>query len=463
MQHAAQSHTPGWQNAFQNLPREHAFEPLHVEGKIPQDLHGTLYRNGPALFERFGQRYGHWFDGDGAVSAVRFQQGQAAGAVRLVRSQAFEAEEKAGKLLFAGFGQKMPGAFWKALRPRYKNAANTAVLYWQKRLFALYEGGLPTELSPQDLHTLGESNLEQVVLQTFSAHPHYVPARHCYYNFGIRYGRQASLDIYTLPDQGAAQQLTSLPLSAAPMLHDFIATDRHLIFFISPLKLRVLPFLLGWGTMADNLVWRPESGTEVIVVPIDAPDKPIRFHTDAFHQWHFCNAFETKQEIVVDFVRYPRYENLNMENAAAGLPGQFCRARIDPKHKKIQQDIVWGGHCEFPQIAPEHLARDYPQAYAVETQNAAVDFSEHLIRLSPHSGQVARFPLDAGHYPSEPIWAPGADTHGYLLSLVYDAKQHGSYVAVFNAQDIQAGPLARIHFDQHIPPTFHGIWVAAPP
>jgi hypothetical protein len=38
---------------------------LEVKGKIPQDLNGYFYRNGPAQNEVYGKRYHHWFDGDG--------------------------------------------------------------------------------------------------------------------------------------------------------------------------------------------------------------------------------------------------------------------------------------------------------------------------------------------------------------------------------------------------------------
>jgi hypothetical protein len=67
-----------------DLPREHGFEPMRVSGTMPVDLSGTLFRVGPALFSTFGRPYGHWFDGDGdgAVSAERFADGRAAGAVK---------------------------------------------------------------------------------------------------------------------------------------------------------------------------------------------------------------------------------------------------------------------------------------------------------------------------------------------------------------------------------------------
>src|SRR5437868_14286272 len=40
-----------------------------VEGRWPADLAGTFYRNGPGRFELGGERYRHWFDGDGMVQA----------------------------------------------------------------------------------------------------------------------------------------------------------------------------------------------------------------------------------------------------------------------------------------------------------------------------------------------------------------------------------------------------------
>ena len=48
-----------------------------ISGKIPENLKGSLYRNGPARLERGGMQVGHWFDGDGAILAVHFAEGQA--------------------------------------------------------------------------------------------------------------------------------------------------------------------------------------------------------------------------------------------------------------------------------------------------------------------------------------------------------------------------------------------------
>jgi carotenoid cleavage dioxygenase-like enzyme len=74
-----------WMSSLRDLSSEHGFEPLRVEGAVPTELSGTLYRTRPSLFSSFGKPYGHLFEGDSAVSAVRFANGRALGAVKLVQ------------------------------------------------------------------------------------------------------------------------------------------------------------------------------------------------------------------------------------------------------------------------------------------------------------------------------------------------------------------------------------------
>jgi all-trans-8'-apo-beta-carotenal 15,15'-oxygenase len=58
----------GWNDGVDRLA-----EGLRVRGRLPIELRGTLFRNGPGLLERGAQRYAHWFDGDGLVQAWRFE------------------------------------------------------------------------------------------------------------------------------------------------------------------------------------------------------------------------------------------------------------------------------------------------------------------------------------------------------------------------------------------------------
>jgi len=64
------------QDNFAPWRMEGVAEDLEVTGRIPHELAGTYYRNGPnPAFEPPG-RY-HWFDGDGMIHAITLDDGRA--------------------------------------------------------------------------------------------------------------------------------------------------------------------------------------------------------------------------------------------------------------------------------------------------------------------------------------------------------------------------------------------------
>lgn len=140
-----------WSSAFRNVGQEldGAVEP--VSGTIPAELAGTLYRNGPGRLERGGVWMHHPFDGDGMITALRFEGGRARLRNRFVRTEGFEAEEKAGKLLYRGvFGTQKPGGLLaNAFDLRLKNIANTHVVRLGDQLLALWEASSPTPSTPR--------------------------------------------------------------------------------------------------------------------------------------------------------------------------------------------------------------------------------------------------------------------------------------------------------------------------
>jgi carotenoid cleavage dioxygenase len=48
-----------------------------------------------------------------------------------------------------------------------------------------------------------------------------------------------------------------------------------------------------------------------------------------------------------------------------------------------------------------------------------------------------------------------------LLPVVYRARENRSDLAVFNATDVEAGPVALVHLAHRVPDGFHGNWVGA--
>ena len=90
---------PSWQEVIQQAYGTLATEvvtptPMDVlEGSVPNDLRGTLFRNGPGRQERGGVRYGHPFDGDGYVQRIAFTDEGVHVQGRFVQTAGFVAEE----------------------------------------------------------------------------------------------------------------------------------------------------------------------------------------------------------------------------------------------------------------------------------------------------------------------------------------------------------------------------------
>ncbi|HEX8441336.1 carotenoid oxygenase family protein [Archangium sp.] len=463
---------PSWSKAYRDFTHEHGFQTLRVEGRLPEALRGTLVRVGPVAFGVGEQRYGHWFDGDGGALAVRFDGGGAQGAARPIDTPSIRAEREAGKVLYSNYGTSAP-SLWRRLFGGAKNAANTSAMTWNGRVFALVESAIPTELSLEDLHTLGETDLGGTVGPAFSAHPHRVASRRASYNFGVNYGRVVLLDLYELPDTGLARRMGSLPLPGPVMIHDFIATDRHLVFFVSPMRIRIFRVLLGLGSISDNFEWRPELGTEVLVVPIDEPTKAMRFQAEPFHTWHFGNAFEQDGRLVVDYVRYPDFgsnkwlaELLNGW-ASTDAQGRLHRATLNLKAGTLRSEQVSDRRCEFPGPTPLLAGARHRYLYLAAHSGAEAWRGPHdtVVKVDMETGRETVVTLGREHYTAEPMFIPrpggSAEDDGWLLAQTYDAPSDRTYVAVLDAKTPEAGPVARVWMDHFFPFTFHGTWVPA--
>lgn len=472
-QPAQQSPAHPWRRAFVDLTRTHGFEAMRVEGTLPEGLSGTLYRNGPSTFLTHGRPYQHWFDGDGALSAVRFEGGRALGAARFVESAGRQQEQREGRALYGSYGTPPPGGLVSRLRHQSKNAANTSVMVYQGKLYALWEGGKPTELSADDLATLGERDLG-LTMTTFSAHPHRVPQRRASYNFGVRVQGPPQLDVFELPDAGAPRKLVTVKLAGATMIHDFIATETHLVFFAPPLRMRLPRLLLGLESYSEALQWKPEAGTEVIVVPIDRPEAVVRFTVDAFYQWHFANAHSrSATELVVDFVKLPDFRSnawlgqLVREVPDSKWDGTLHRATLDLSARTMRTEQRWDAPCEFPRVGSAVIGKPSRFAYVASYSAPEREYGlfDQLAKVDVDAGTAERVTLGADQYPSEAVFVgkPGAaaEDAGWLLTLVYDAAAHESHVAVMDAERVSDGPVARAYFGHAVPFTFHGFFQRA--
>lgn len=447
-----------------SLPRERGFELLDIEGRIPEGLQGTLYRIGPGRFDIAGAPYAHPFDGDGVITALRIADGAAFGAARTVRTPELAEEERAGRILY---GDAAP--WLRRMKTTHggkgKLTPNTSVLPWQGRLLALNEGGGPVEVSPADLSTLGATDLDGVISGAFCAHPHRVASAGVTYNIGLEYGPTTDMHIYALPDTGAARRIHTVRLPYAPLVHDFAATETHLVFFISPVRINIMRHMLQLGGFGELFDWRPREGTDVLVVPLAAPEEAVRFTVDPFFQWHFANAFHHGDEIVIDYVRFADLaplKELRSEDSSAPFRDARChRAFVDPTRKTFRSEPLSDNGCEFPRVHHAIEGRRHDTVWLARGDLQAI------IGLRPDGGREEMFELPAGQSASEPVFVPrpGAkaddERDGHLMVLCHDEARDVGMIMLLDARDITAGPVARVWFKDYVTPAFHGHWVAA--
>jgi carotenoid cleavage dioxygenase-like enzyme len=467
------SETVPWYGALAQPAQEFARTPLPVlAGAVPPNLKGTLYRNGPARFERGGRRVNHWFDGDGAVLAVQFAEGQAWGTYRYVRTREFQEEETAQILLYGGYGSLPAIGVWNRLQRLIKNAANTSVLALEDQLLALWEGGLPYRLNLEDLSTVGISNLGGLQPeQTFSAHPKRDPKTGEIYNFGIGLGREGKLFLYRCSPQGQIIQQRTLPLPNIPLIHDMALVGPYLVFVIPPVILKKpLLILLGMGSYSDCLNWTPRLGTQILVVDRDRLEVVSQTTVDPWFQWHLGNGYlNDAGQIQLTIARYADFAtNQFLKEVVQGkittsAPASFWEVTLDPQAGTlVNQRQLINLDCDFPVVRAEQVGERSRYTYLALHPPGSPQPSllQGLGRYDHDTETLTHTTMPPHHYPTEPIVVanPQVAEQDWVLSVVYDGDRHQSEVWIYAGNRLGDEPIGRLGLPTTIPIGFHGTW-----
>jgi all-trans-8'-apo-beta-carotenal 15,15'-oxygenase len=469
-----------WQGGYESLPQEWDYEIDHIEGQIPSELQGTLFRNGPGLLDINGQRIHHPFDGDGMISRVTFSAGHAHFRNRFVRTTGYIKEQKAGKILYRGvFGTQKPGGWLANIFDfKLKNIANTNVIYWGKKLLALWEATEPYYLDPYTLETLGKEYFHGVLSEgeAFSAHPRLDPNSQqddgapCLVNFSIKPGISTTITIFELNPAGEVVRKQAHSIPGFCFIHDFVITPSYCILFQNPVIFNPIPFALGLRSAGECIKFQPHQPTRIIVIPrIPQSGKTAVkiLETQSGFVFHHANAFEKDGEIFIDSICYeslPEVEpkgDFRQVDFEAGSPGQLWRFHLNLQNQIVQRELIESRCCEFPSIHPQNVGRPYRYLYIgaahEETGNAPL---QAILKIDLESGEKQLWSAAPRGFVGEPVFVPRPNAkqedEGWVLALVYDAADHRSDVVILDASDFSKGAIARLHLKHHIPYGLHG-------
>lgn len=445
--------------------RETSAADLVIRGELPRDLNGTLYRNGPN--PHFPAPDSHWFTGDGMIHAVSLGDGTASYRNRWVRTPKWLAEEKAGRSLFYGFGGRRADAPDWAIGD--SGTANTNIVWHGGQLLALEEAHQPTVIMPGSLETRGYAKLG--LHGPFTAHPKIDPVtgEMLFFGYNAAGPLTPALSFGILDADGVVQRHEGFEAPYASMVHDFIVTERHVLFPILPLTGSMERARAGRSAYA----WEPDKGAFIGVMPRDGGAGDIKWYQgEACYAFHVMNAWEDGNRIVAEVMAF---EEPPLFPRADGKPGdpRKQQARLTcwifdlaAETSHFSQSVVEDISGEFPRIDDRRAGLHNRHGWYAGTNPAnSTDDLGGIVHLDTGGGRRDIYWLPEGDITSEPVFAARGDAEGegWVLAVVWRARSQTSELLVFEATEIERGPVATVELPQRVPFGFHGNFVPEHP
>jgi len=449
---------------FAPVRSEDDFAELPLEGTLPPELTGTLYRNGPnPQFEPRDDNY-HWFLGDGMLHAFHIANGKVSYRNRYIRTPKWQVEHAAGKALFGSWGN--PATTDPSVLGHEGGVANTNVLWHAGKLLALEEAHEPFAVDPVSLAPQGYLGYAGDA-QRFTAHPKIDPETGEMVFFGYSAGEMplSAGMVYGVVDaQGRVTQRERFEAPFASMVHDFMVTKRHVLFPVLPLTLSLERAMNGLPPVA----WEPEKGARVGVMARKDGVESLRwFTTEANYVFHVMNAWENGNLITADVMEYPNAPLFPNADGSPGAPAAAILRRwtfdLAGNTDTIKRETLDDMAGEFPRIDDRRTGLSYRHGWFAARSGHARDVRYDAIAHIDHStGRRAIYALPQGDVTSEPVFVErsAAEGDGWLLAVVYRASEDRSDLLVLDAQAVEAGPVATASLPRRVPFGFHGNWRA---
>lgn len=459
-----------WTLGYRTPPGDFAPLPAVVRGRFPDAVRGTLFRVGPAGHDMGGLRYHHWFDGDGMVQRFRLDGDSVLHEGRYVATAKRREEVRAGHRTVWAFGTRVEGAPPPS-SPDSMNVANISVLPLGGDLLALWEGGSATRLDPLTLDTLGLKTWRpDLAGLPFSAHPKVDPDG-TIWNFGVGTG-QSLLVLYEIAPDGELRRADAIPVPDVPMIHDFVVTQRHLVFLMPPLLYDAQRANDG-ASILDAYVWQPERGMRVLVVDKKDWSRRQSLQLPAGFLFHLGNAWEEEGPqgtvIRLDYVRSDGPDALFSVTRNV-MRGRYTKvpvphlvvARLDLGTGRASQTVL-PMEAEFPRIDARRVGlRHGSVIHATQTSGERPGFMA-VARTNVETGQSERYVYGRDFMVEEHVFV--ADTSsadaGWVLGTALDLSRRCTVLSCFAADRLADGPVAQATLPRALPLGLHGAFVPA--
>jgi carotenoid cleavage dioxygenase-like enzyme len=476
--------TPEYSGLNAPIGAEYELSRLAVEGRIPGDVEGVFFRAVPdPAFPPYLEDGGAVLSGDGMVSAMRFSRGQVSFAMRYVQTERHKAELAAGRPLFGKY--RNPFTDKPEARGLDRTVSNTTPVWHAGRLLMTKEDGRPYRVDPLTLETQGPYDFGgELKSETVTAHVRIDPQTGELFFFGYEADGLASTKVaYCIADRNG--ELTREQWFDAPycaMMHDFAITENYVLFPIYPTTCDLERLQAG----GDHWVHEMDRDSWVGVMPRYGAVAEMRWFRGpkGVSCYHMMNAFEDAEgriqfdQCLSSVNAFPFIQRASGLNIPPGETGsRLARWTIDLKNGSDSvTETVIGPPGDFPVIAATDQGRPYTRGWML-TMNPQMQgppvaggpvgaMFNLLLRLDFTGKPPEALALPPGHCFNEPVHVPSSTPghDGWLLMVVDQQAGPSDFkhaVWIVDANNVGAGPVARIAIPHRLRPQVHGWWVSA--
>ncbi|MFC5344965.1 carotenoid oxygenase family protein [Brevundimonas staleyi] len=457
----AQEAAAPWALATADLEADVAPRALSlVHGRAPAGLEGTLFRNGPAKFRRQGGIATHWFDGDGLMRSFRISDGQATLAARFADTPKRRTETELDAVVTPGFGTAGDSRA-RIGSPDDASAANTAVMVTGDKVWALWEGGSPLQMDASTLATERFVTLrDDLKGMPFQAHPRFAPDG-TVWNVGL-HGDQAI--VWHLRASGELIDAQVIRLPRASYLHDFTATEGHLIFVLQPWV-----FDHAGMPYATQFAWKPEMGTQVLLVDKADLTSTRIWELPAFGFFHLGDGWEEADGTIRFDVAANRDNTFAIEGARVlvegrgTVPGNPSELKLVTLYPNGRAEMTSSGvAAEFPKGDPRRAGLERSLTVHVAGERGGRPLPNGLAVQDWKTGRNHAFNFGDDQIMEEAVFVPkpgaSAERDAWLVAPSINLAEGMTELHVFDVASVENGPVATWRADVALPAGFHGAW-----
>ena len=277
--------------------------------------------------------------------------------------------------------------------------------------------------------------------------------------------------LYRIKPDGTLAEVLPVRMERPSYIHDFVVTERHLVFLLPPLHFQVE----GEGeTFLERHRWDGDAPTRWLVIDKSDLSKQRWFETPASFLFHFANGWEESGTLRLDASLYADASIMFEEQREVmwgrwpgrSLP-QATTLSLELASGRVRQEAR-GLQSEFPSIDGRRMGRRHRYVFCLAQlpdAAAAHPLLNALARQDVDTGKTQLFRFPSHVIPEEHVFVarPGTSdpAAGWVIGTALDVRRAATQLSVFDAEHVDDGPVATLRLPYALPLGLHGRFVPA--